>query len=157
MQWTVIKEALAMREVLGKSIQLHKSGSQERGQGWKKVADTLNLIDRFIVTGQAVRGKIMALINKHRLMINKEKTQTGIGGEEPSEFDVLMEEIINTSDDTLQKWEEATEKIKEKEKSTLEVRKVAMETMRQTANRHKAGEKKERRAKRSSSDTRIFE
>lgn len=156
MQWTAIKEVLAMREVLGKSILLHKPGSQERGQGWQKVADTLNLIDGFIVTGRAVRDKIMALIKKHRPMINKEKTQTGIGGDEPSEFDVLIEEIINISDDTLQKCEEATEKEKEKEKSALEIRKVAMETMGQTANRHKAGEKKERRAKRSSSDTLEF-
>ena len=103
MQWTAIKEVLAMREVLGKSILLHKPGSQERGQGWQKVADTLNLIDGFIVTGRAVRDKIMALIKKHRLMINKEKTQTGIGGDEPSEFDVLIEEIINIFDETLQK------------------------------------------------------
>ena len=156
MQWTAIKEVLAMREVLGKSILLHKAGSQERGQGWQKVADTLNLIDGFFFTGRAVRDKIMALIKKYRFMINKEKTQTGIGGDEPSEFDVLIEEIINISDDTLQKSEEATEKEKEKENSALEVRKVAMETMGQTANRHKAGEKKERGAKRSSSHTSEF-
>ena len=111
-----------MREVLGKSIPLHKPGSQERGQGCQKVADTLNLIDGFIVTGRAVRDKIMTLIKKHRLMINKEKTQTGLGGDEPSEFDVLIEEIINISDDTLQKCEEVTEKKKEK-KSALKVRK----------------------------------
>ena len=89
-------------------------------------------------------------------MINQQKTQTGIGGDEPSEFDVLIEEIINISDDTLQKCEEATEKEKEKEKAALEIRKVAMETMGQTAKRHKAGEKKERREKRSSSDTLEF-
>ena len=103
-----------MREVLGKSVLLHKPGSQKRDQGWQKVADTLNLIDGFIVTGRAVRDKIMALIKKHRLLINKEKTQTGIGGDEPSEFDVLIKEIINISDDTIQKFEEATKKEKEK-------------------------------------------
>ena len=54
-------------------------------------------------------------------MINKEKTQTGTSGDEPSEFDVLIEGIINISDDILQKCEEATEKEKEKEKSALEV------------------------------------
>ena len=66
MQWTAIKEVLAMREVLGQSILLHTPGSQERGQGWQKVADTMNLIDGFIVTDRAVRDKIMALIKKHR-------------------------------------------------------------------------------------------
>ena len=76
MKWTAIEEVLAMREVLGKNILLHKPGSHKRGQGWQKVADTLNLIDRFIVTGWTVREKIMALIKKHRLMINKEETQS---------------------------------------------------------------------------------
>ena len=89
-------------------------------------------------------------------MINKIKTQTGIGGDEPSEVDVFIEEIINISDNTLQKCEEPNEKEKEKEKSALEVSKVAMETMGQTSNRHKAGEKKERRAKRLSLDTLEF-
>ena len=36
-------------------------------------------------------------------MMNKEETQTGIGGDEPSELDVLIEEIINIFDETLQK------------------------------------------------------
>ena len=89
-------------------------------------------------------------------MINKIKTQTGIGGDEPSEVDVFIEEIINISHNTLQKCEEPNEKEKEKEKSALEVSKVAMETMGQTASRHKAGEKKERRARRLSSDTLEF-
>ena len=61
----------------------------------------------------------MALIKKHRPIINKEKTQTGLGGDEAAEFDVLVEEIINISDNTLQKCVEATEKEMEKEKSTL--------------------------------------
>ena len=60
-----MKEVLAMREVLGKSILQHKTESQERIQGWQKVSDTLNLIDGFLVTGRAVRDKIMALIIKH--------------------------------------------------------------------------------------------
>ena len=141
-----------MRDVLRKSILLHKPGSQERGHGWQKVADTSILTKGFIVTGRAVPDKIMTLLKKHRLMIHKEKTQTGIGGDEPSEFDVLKEEIINISDDTLKKYEKATEKEKDKEKSALEVRKITMETMGQTANRHKAGEKKARRPKRSSSE-----
>ena len=73
MQWTAIKEVLGMREVLRKSILLHKPGSHGRGRGWQKVADTLNLTDGFIVTSRVVRDKIMALIKKHRIMINKEK------------------------------------------------------------------------------------
>ena len=71
MQWTDEKEIMMMmREVLGKNVLVHKSGSQERGQGWQKVADTLNPIEGFNLSGRAVRDKIMALIKKHKPLIN---------------------------------------------------------------------------------------
>jgi len=44
-----------------KNVLIHKSGSPERGQGWQKVADTLNSIKGFHVSGRAVRDKIMYL------------------------------------------------------------------------------------------------
>ena len=50
-----------MREVIGKDVLVHKAGSQERGQGWQSVADTLNSIEEFILSGRSVRYKIMAI------------------------------------------------------------------------------------------------
>ena len=47
-------------------------------------------------------------------------------------------------------------KRKRRRKSALEVRKVAIEAIGQTTNRHKAGKKKERRTERSCSDTLEF-
>ena len=136
MQWNDDKDVLLMREVLGKSVLILKPGSQERGQAWQRVADELNALDRFHLTGRTVRDRIMTLIKKFKVKISKDKNQTGEGGGEPSEFEVLVEEVINISEDTLQKKETEKEKAKEKETNeqnkALDIRQVAMETMGQT-------------------------
>ena len=69
-----------MREVLGKSVLILKPGSQERGQAWQRVADKLNALDGFHLTGRAVRDRIMTLIKKFKVKINKDKNQTVEGG-----------------------------------------------------------------------------
>ena len=58
MQWDENKDVLMMREVLGASILAYKVGSKGRGQGRQKVAETLNTIKGFQVTGQGVRDNI---------------------------------------------------------------------------------------------------
>lgn len=162
MQWNDYKDVLLMREVLGKNVLLHKSGSQERGQAWQKVADELNALDGFHLTGRAVRDRIGTLIKKFRVKINKEKNQTGEGGGEPSEFDVLVEEIINISEDTEQKKEtekeQAMEKENDEQNKALEIRQVAMESMGQTRKRNSCEEEvpSTKRSRRSNSDTMEF-
>ena len=116
MQWTNEKEVLMMREVIGKSVLSHKSGTQERSNGWQKVADTLNTLEGFQLTDRAVRDKIGAIVKKYRPLINKEIQDTGLGGDEPTEHQVLVEEVINISDDTASKAKEAATVAGEKEK-----------------------------------------
>ena len=58
MQWDENKDVLMMREVLGASILAYKAGSKGRGQGRQKVAETLNTIKGFQVTGRGVRDNI---------------------------------------------------------------------------------------------------
>ena len=153
MQWNDDKDVLLMREVLGKSVLILKPGSQERGQAWQRVTDELNALDGFHLTGRAVRDRIMTLIKKFKVKINKDKNQTGVGGGEPSGFEVLVEEVINISEDTLQKKETEKEKAKEKETNeqnkALEIRQVAMETMGQTRKRNSGEEDAHNRQKRS--------
>ena len=72
-------------------------------------------MDGFHLTGRAVRDRIMTLITKFKVKINKDKNQTGESGGEPSEFEVLVEEVINISEDTIHKKETEKEKAKEKE------------------------------------------
>ena len=92
-----------------------KPGSQERGQAWQRVAGKLNALDGFHLTGRAVRDRIITLIRQFKVKINKDKNQTGEGGGELSEFELLVEEVLKISEDTLQKKETEKEKAKEKE------------------------------------------
>ena len=128
-----------MREVLGKSVLSLNVAAKNR-----RVADELIALDGFHLTGRAARDRIMTLIKKFKVKINKDKNQTGEGGGEPSEFEVLVEEIINISEDTLQKKETEKEKAEEKETNeqnkALEIRQVAMETMGQTRKRNSGEE-----------------
>ena len=159
MQWTEEKEILMMCEVIGKNVLSHKSGTQERSNGWQKVADALNDLEGFHLTDRAVRDKINTLIKKYRTLINKNIQDTEFGGDEPTEFDVLIEEVINISDDTAHKAKEAATEANEKEgndrEAALEVRRVAMEHRAETAERKKTDQPKDKSKppKRSSSDT----
>ena len=66
----------------------------------------------FHLTGRAVRDRIRTLIKKFKVKINKEKNQTGEGGGEPGEFEVLVEEVIDISEDTLKKRKQRKRKLK---------------------------------------------
>ena len=136
MQWDENKDVLMMRGVLGTSILTHKAGSKERGQGWPKVVETLNTIEGFQVTGRGVRDRILTLQRKQKAKLNKDGKATGLGGEEPPEFELLIEEIINISEDTEAKSLQETNHKKEvsdnAKNAALEVRKVALESMGQT-------------------------
>ena len=58
-----------------------------------KIADTLNKLDGFNLTDRAVRDKITGLIKKFRPLINKSIQDTGLGGDEPTEHEVLVQEV----------------------------------------------------------------
>ena len=73
MQWNDDKDVLLMREVLEKSVLVLKHGTQERGQAWQRVADELNALDGFHLTGRAVRDRIMTLIKKFKVIKTKIK------------------------------------------------------------------------------------
>ena len=140
-----------------KSVLVHKSVTQERSNGWQKVADTLNPIEGFHVTDRAIRDKINALVKKYRPLINKNIQGTGLGGDKPTEHEVLVEEVINIFDDTASKAQEAAAEATEKERTdreaALDVRCIAMEHRAETAERKKTDKKKDKLPKRSSSDT----
>jgi len=75
----------------------------------------------------------MYLIKKFKPLINKNIRGTGLGGDEPTEHEVLIEKIINIYEDTNQKTDEAISEASQKEKSekeaSLDVRQTAMERM----------------------------
>ena len=97
----------------------------------------------------------MNLIKKYRVKVNKEKNEIGLRGDETTEFEVLLEEIINVSEDTLQKKEAENEKAMKKkaneQNQALEIRQMAMQTMAQTEKRSSDYQKalKQKHSKRS--------
>ena len=150
-----------MREVAALGVLSHKSGSKERGQLWQQVAENLNQNDDFYVTNRAVRDRLSTIMKKYRVLINKDKKLSGEGGEEVTEYDVLIEELIELSDDTDAHCEE---KAKEKEKAieddrkkALDIRNTAMERFGETRKRkNKEEDESPKTSRRSSSDTLTF-
>ena len=60
-----------MREVLDAIIFSQNAGNKEHGEGWQKVTETLNTIERFQVTGQGARDRILTLQRKQKGKLNK--------------------------------------------------------------------------------------
>ena len=89
-----------MREVLDARILTHKAGSKERGQGWQKVAEVLSTIEGFQVTGRGVTDRILTIQRNKKAKVNKDGKATRLGADEPPKFELLIEEIINISEDT---------------------------------------------------------
>ena len=52
---------------------------------------------------------LQEIMKKHRIQMNKEKKISGEGGEEVTEFDILVEDLIELSDDTDARSEEKLE------------------------------------------------
>ena len=85
------------------------------------------------MTGRGVRDRILTLERKPKAKLIKDGKTTGLGGEEPPEFESLIEEIINISEETEAKSLPETNHKKEvldnAKNSALEVGKVAFESM----------------------------
>ena len=159
MHWTTEKDVLMFREVIGEGVFNHKSGSRERGNAWQNVATSLNKLDGFVLTARAVRDRVTTLIKKFSAQNNKEKKLSGEGGEEPSEYDILLQDLLDLSKDSDTKHEEMTEQKKatldaEKQKA-LDIRDIAMKNLKDSQQIFKEGPP-EKRARRSSSDTFLF-
>ena len=60
-----------MRDMLDAIIFSQKAGNKEHGEGWQKVTETLNTIERFQVTGQGARDRILTLQRKQKGKLNK--------------------------------------------------------------------------------------
>ena len=88
------------------------------------------------MTGRGVRDRILTLQRKQKAKINKDGKATGLCREEPPEFELLIEEIINISEHTeaksLQEMNRKKEVLDNAKNAALEVRKVALESMGQT-------------------------
>ena len=147
-----------MREMLASDLFTFKSGSRERGAKWQDIATSLNFNDGFCVTGRAIRDRFTTIMKKWKSFQNKEKKASGIGGKEPSEFDVLMEELEALNEESERKSadskEEKQKSIIDQKAKAMEIRQKAVERLSETKKRkgETINESKPKQ-RRSSSDT----
>ena len=84
-----------MRNVLCTSVlMIHKAGSKGLGKGFQKVAETLNSIEGFQVTGRGIRDRTLTLQRQNKSKINKVGKASWLGGGESPKSEILIEEII---------------------------------------------------------------
>lgn len=54
----------------------------------------------FEVTARSVQDRFNTISKKHSIKTTKELTRTGEGGEEPSDYELLLEELMEPSEDS---------------------------------------------------------
>ena len=99
MEWNKEKDIMMMREIAALGVLMQKPGSKERGHLWQQVSDSLNK-NGFNVTSRGVRDRLSIIMKKHRVQANKDKKLSGECREEITEYDSLVEELFEISDDT---------------------------------------------------------
>ena len=96
----------------GEGVFNNKSGSRERGASWQNVAIALNVIDGFLLTARAVRDRGTNLLKKFSAQSNSEKYLSGEEGAETTEYDTLLQDLVDMSRENEAKQEQITEQKK---------------------------------------------
>ena len=137
----------------------HKAGSRERGQLFQTVMEQLNEIGGFEVSARGIRDRLTMLMRKHKSKMNKELKESGLGGGEPTEFESLVEDLLEVAEATEHRSdEESKEKTASNEADklkALDIRQQAVERMGQTRKRREEeeGQIATQRCRRSGADT----
>ena len=138
MEWSKRKDILLCKEILQVEPFKTKEKTVNRAQAWQKVADNLNKCPEFKVTKRSVQDHYKVLVEKFKRKTNKELRASGISPE-PTELDVLLEEIVERAEASEQTRDEEDdrqrEKIRKEQEQAKDVRLKAMETMKETKKR----------------------
>ena len=159
MTWAENKDIFLMREMGAEGIFQYKAGSRERGNVWQVIANNLNQHEGFEVTARSVRDRFNTISRKHSIKTAKELKSTGEGGEEPSEHELLLEELMELNEDSERKISEQTQATKAaadaERRKAVETRQKAMETMGESRKRlaEEKGEEREKKKRRTGGDT----
>ena len=160
MHWNETKDISLFKEVISEGVFSQKSGSRERGQSWQNVATILNLLDGFDVTSRSVRDRVTYSLKKFSAKNNSDVKATGEAGEEPTEYEMLMQDLLDLNNDSeLKQQEHATElknKAENEKLKALEIREMAMNTLTKTTEENSQQGPSEKRARRHGYDTMEF-
>ena len=82
--------------MLASGIWQTKPGSSERGEGWKKLSEVLNRVERpkFDVRPRSVREHFQALYDRRKTKNREEERASRITPDELSEIEVMIDELI---------------------------------------------------------------
>ena len=96
MQWTESHNLAQIREILLFEPWLHRHGTSERGQIWKRIAESLNKIQEpfFKVDDRLVRDHYKLLEKAFNKKTSNEEKATGIAPLEESELDQGIRNIV---------------------------------------------------------------
>jgi len=150
MIWRKQHEEMLCREILTYEPFNFKSGTVQRGEAWKLIAESLNMLEtpKYSVNNRSVRERYAMLERNYKQKIAAEEKATGISPEEPSDLEKALEEIVAK----FKEIEMSTENKKatdEKERETAtEMRRQCMETFRETEKRKSISEGKGTSSKR---------
>ena len=135
MQWTKGHDVLLYREVLALEPYKNKKGSSEAGRIWTDITQSLKSCKQIEfkknLSQRAVRERFTPLQAKFKEKENEDMRSSGISPEQ-EELDVLVEDITERDEVSIESKENADEK-RENDKATAEeIRKQAMERMEET-------------------------
>lgn len=133
MEWTEQHDVLFLREMVVSDIFDYKKGSPDRGRIWEASQERLNNVEqpKFVLKDKrAVRDRWNLLQSKFRKRMAEEEKASGIDVE-MSERDVLIEELCNKEESLSFN---ANKKKADKE-AAEDIRKKAMERMKETTKR----------------------
>ena len=140
---------------------------RERAKLWEQIAMSLNSVSvpQFSVTLRSVRDRVnLVLIKKHKKKVAEENKASGITPDEPSEFELGMDEICEKAEaadrDQQVMSEEKKANLEKEKKQTEDMRAKALEKVGETKKEWQivmmvveSLEKKKKRTRRSGTDT----
>ncbi|KAK2548486.1 hypothetical protein P5673_031267 [Acropora cervicornis] len=135
-----------------------KEQSVERGEVWGNIACHLGRSSDpvFRVTQRSVRDRYLLLDRRFRKKVSEDEKASGTSPE-PSEEDVMMEEIISLFHEADRLNECKKKKIQEEASQAEEMRNMSLETFKQSQERSQDGQPKPKKQKRASgADTMTF-
>ena len=139
MVWSNAKDLQLLKQIAVEGVLTHKQRSKDRGTKWQKVADNIIVSVGHDLTFRAARDRYNMVAKKYRARMAREERATGEGGEELTENESLLEELIEIEDETERQMENENEaknkRIDQERVQALEMRERAMERLGQTRKR----------------------
>lgn len=145
MKWTADHDLVFVREIIVFTPWTKKRGSPERGEIWGRIADSLNSFTtpQFRVNQRSVRDRYTLLERKHKKKVQDEERASGISPEE-SQLDSALEDIISQFNEADVEHDRISGEKKAKQEAEVskaeEMRKMALETFKETQKRNESGD-----------------